>query len=390
VESTTLGDVLAANHMRLAVVSTGSAGATHLLNPRAAQHGHVMLSLSDWRVSTPTSYGEGILERFGPIPAAAKPNIERIRYQMRISLEAVIPDIKPDVLMLWFSDPDSTYHAWGIGSPESEAAIRNVDEQFGRLVEAWRTQSGADRCQIFVCSDHGQITTRERVYVKRSMRDAGIDIGDAFTDTRGIAGSTGYYGAIHIRDGEPRTVTRVAEWLTAQPWCSHVFTPGKGDGLNGCVPGTLDRALLMVGHARAPEVYYTMRADDARNIWGMPGTCFFDSDEYPIGGGTHGGLHEIEMTNLLAAQGASFRPRYSSQWPASHVDIVPTILTALGLRRPSTATGRTLAEGMNRGVEPPAPECHDYAVESRRQRQVLRIWHVGHTAYIDHGWREDA
>jgi phosphonoacetate hydrolase len=137
-------------------------------------------------------------------------------------------------------------------------------------------------------------------------------------------------------------------------------------------------------------VYYTMRADDAPNAWGMPGTCYFDSDEYPVGGGTHGGLHEIEMTNLLAAQGASFRERYASDWPASHVDIVPTILSALGLRSPSTATGRTLTEALNRGVEPPAPHFHDYAVESRRQRQVLRVWRVGQTSYVDHGWREEA
>ena len=390
VESTTLGDVLAGNGMQLAVVSTGSAGATHLLNPRAAQHGHVTLCLSDWRVSTPSTYGEAILERFGSVPPAAKPNVERIRYQMRLTLEAVIPDVKPDVLMLWFSDPDATYHACGIGSPESEAAIRNVDEQFGLLLDAWRTQSGADRCQIVVCSDHGQVTTRERVHVKRSMRRAGIAIGDSFTETQGIAGSTGYYGAIHVRDAESRSVSRVAEWLNAQPWCSHVFTPGNGDGFNGCVPGTLDRALLMVAHARAPQVYYTMRADDAPNRWGMRGTCYFDSDEYPVGGGTHGGLHELEMTNLLAVQGASFRERYVSDWPASHVDIVPTMLAALGLRRPSSATGRVLQEALLHGAEPPAPECRDCAVESPRQRQVLRIWNVGATSYVDHGWRDDA
>lgn len=390
VESPSLGEILAQNGMKVAVVSSGSPGTTHLLNPRAAQLGQVTLCLSDWRVSTPAHYAAHILERFGPIPAAAKPNLERIRLQMRITLEAVLPEIEPDVLIFWFSDPDSTYHPCGIGSPESEAAIRNVDQQFGLLLEAWRTQAGADRCQIFVCSDHGQVTTRDRVYVKPSMREAGIEIGSSFTETRGVAGTTSYYGAIRIRDGEPRTMKRVADWLNEQPWCAHVFTPAKGDGLNGLVPGTLDRTLLMVEHARAPEVYYTMRADDNVNQWGWRGTCYFDSDEYPVGGGTHGGLHEIEMNNLLAAQGTGFKQAFSSAWPASHVDVVPTILHALGLPAPASVTGRVLNEALHNGAEPPAPDSAEHGVETGRHRQVLKIWRVGGSSYIDQGWREDA
>ena len=390
VEAPALGEMLAEHGMKVAVVSSGSAGTTHLLNPRAAQLGQVTLCLSDWRESTPAPYAQSILERFGAIPAAAKPNLEQIRLQMRIILEAVLPDLEPDVLMIWFSDPDSTYHRCGIGSPESEAAIRNVDAQFGRLLEAWRSDPAGGECQMFVASDHGQVTTRERIHVKPSMREAGIEIGSSYTETRGVAGSTAYYGAIRIRDGEPRTLTRVADWLNAQPWCAHVFTPAGGDGLTGLVPGTLDRTLLMVEHARAPEVYYTMRADAAPNQWGWPGSCFYDSSEIPLGGGTHGGLHEIEMNNLLGAQGASFKSAFSSAWPASHVDIVPTILNALNLPAPPSVTGRVLSEALNGMAEPPAPQSHDHAVETGRHRQVLRLWRVGGSSYVDQGFREDA
>ena len=77
------------------------------------------------------------------------------------------------------------------------------------------------------------------------MRESGIEIGTSFTETRGVAGTTGYYGAIRVRDGEPRTMKRVADWLNEQPWCAHVFTPSAGDGLNGIVAGTLARSLLM-------------------------------------------------------------------------------------------------------------------------------------------------
>lgn len=390
VETPSLGEILAGHGMKVAVVSTGSAGTTHLLNPRAAALGHVTLCLSDWRESGPDAYAQEIVRRFGPVPRATKPNIEGIRLQMRIILEAVLPDLEPDVLMVWFSDPDATYHLHGIGSPESVAAIRNADEQFGLLLAAWRDDPGAGACQMIVCSDHGQVTTRERVHVKPAMREAGIEIGSSYTETRGVAGTTSYYGAIRVRDADVRTMTRVADWLNAQPWCAHVFTPARGDGLNGIVRGTLDRTLLMVEHARTPEVYYTMRADDAQNQWGMRGTCYFDSDEVPVGGGTHGGLHEIEMNNLLAAQGSLFRRGYVSAWPASHVDVVPTMLHTMGLAAPATITGRVLSEALHGKSEPPAPESKDHAVETARHRQVLRLWRVGGSSYIDQGWREDA
>lgn len=388
VSAVTLGDVLADQGRKLAVVSTGSAGTTHLLDPRAVKHGHVRLCLSDWRASCPDSYAADILRRFGPVPPAAKPNTQRIGLQTRIALEAVVPEVEPDVLVLWFSDPDSTYHSCGIGSPESREAIRNVDREFGRVLEVWRRASDRDRCQIFVCSDHGQVTARERIHVKQQMRESGLLTGTALMHEQIFAGSTGYYGAIRVRGNDARETERLARWLLAQPWCGHVFTPG-GNGMLGSVPGTLDRAMLLLGVDRAPDVYYTMRSDDARNAWDAPGTCFFDSSEVPEGGGVHGGLHVLEMNNLLAAQGSLFRSAYRSPWPASLTDIVPTILHALNVPLPPTATGRVLGEALvERGFEPPAPQSSELSAETGESRQCVKLQRVGTTCYIDHGWVE--
>ena len=388
VSATTLGDVLAGHGMKLAIVSTGSAGTTHLLDPRAERLGHVRLCLSDWRASCPAQYASDVLRRFGAIPAAAKPNIARIELQTRIALEAVLPEVSPDVLIMWFSEPDVTYHYCGIGSPESREAIRNADRQFGRVLEAWRNAPDRERCQIFVCSDHGQVTARERVHVKQQMRASGLAIGPALSDDHVYAGSTGYHGAIRVRGNDAREVEKLAHWLIEQPWCGHVFTPG-GDGVRGSVPGTLDRSLLLLGESRAPDVYYTMRSDDAPNRWDVPGSCYFDSSEVPVGGGVHGGLNVLEMNNLLAAQGSLFRAAYRSPWPASQTDIVPTILRALDLPCPATATGRVLGEALvERGFEPPAPESVEASAEAGTTRQCVKLWHVGTTRYVDHGWIE--
>jgi len=387
VTSPTLGELLADAGRTLAVVSTGSAGATHLLNPRSGRLGQVTLALSDWRRSTPAAYAEQILQKHGPIPPGAKPNIERIRLQMDMVLESVLPELAPDGLVVWFSDPDSTYHDCGIGSPESIAAIRNTDAQFGRFLDLWGSHPERDRCTIVVCSDHAQVSAQRRIKVKDALSESGLAVGAALDPRTPLAGSMGYSGSIHAAGSDAGHIAAISNWLNAQPWCGNVFTL-DGDGVRGSVAGTLDRALLMLDHDRTPDVYYAMRADEAPNPWGLPGTCWYDSNEVPLGGGTHGGLHRIEMNNLLALQGSRYKRGYRSVWPAGITDIAPTLLAELGIPLPVQMTGRVLNEARVQGSDPPAVETHVAQSDSARVAQFLRVWRVGTTAYIDRGWVE--
>lgn len=388
VAAPSLGDILADHGLKVAVVSSGSAGATHLLNPRAAQLGHVRLSLSDWRASTPADYAAEILQRFGPIPPAATPNAARIRLQTDMVLDAVLPQIAPDVLIVWFSDPDSTYHYCGIGAPESVAAIRNADAQFGRLLDHRAQAANSDKCQVIVCSDHGLIAAREKIEVKQHMRDAGIRIGNSFNDNNVVAGNTGYCATLRMAAGNEASMQAMVDWLFEQPWCGPVFTPG-GNGVLGSINGTLDRALLALTHARTPEIYYVMAADNTPDQWGRPGSCYFSGEAIPVGGATHGGLHPIEMNNLLALGGSAFKQSYVSPWPASHTDIVPTMLKAFGIRAPDSMTGRLLSEAYAQSpIEPAPPRSVVYTSENRTRRQHLKLWHVGASVYVDSGWAE--
>ena len=162
-----------------------------------------------------------MLQRFGPIPPGATPNVARIQLQTDIVLHAVLPDIAPDVLIVWFSDPDSTYHYCGIGSPESIAAIRNADAQFGRILDHRAQAADHDACQVIVCSDHGLVTAREKIEVKQHMRDAGIRIGNAFSGDHIIAGNTGYCGALRMAAGNEAAMHDLVNWLLEQPGQLH-------------------------------------------------------------------------------------------------------------------------------------------------------------------------
>ena len=384
VTAPSLGELLAQAGRRMAVVSSGSGGATLLLNPRAKELEHVTLSLQAWNTSTPPAFADEMLRAFGPIPPGARPNTARLTRQTDMFIESVHPRVRPVLSVVWFSDPDSTFHECGIGSAEGLACLRHADAEFGRLLQ-WVRQH--EHFQVIALSDHGHITARSRIDIERLFAEAGLRFDSHFRGDVEFAGSAGYTGAIRVRDGDRRRMGKLVAWLAAQPWCGVIFTAG-GDGTEGAIPGTFDRALLMLEHERTPEVYFVMRNDDGRDANGIEGGCFFEG-EYPEGGSTHGGLHPKEMHNVLIASGSRFRTTYRSPFPAGITDVAPTILRLLGLPIPATMTGRVLSEALveNAGGPPPA-EHFEHTVGRPPRRQHLHRSRVGTTTYLNAGWVE--
>jgi hypothetical protein len=387
VSAVSLGEVVADAGLRVVVVSTGTAGTTRLVNPKAKELGQVSLCLRAWDSSTPADFARSTIETFGSIPPAARPNLARIRMQTKIFVEHVFPTIQPDVSVLWYSDPDSTYHYCGIGSAESRRAIENVDAEFGRLLDWWRSSKFSEQIQIFVLSDHGHITARHKVNVKQQFSRSGLHFASHCLDDTHFTGSLGYTGGLWVSTGNLPLMTNLTRWLLEQPWCGMIFT-ADGNDTEGCIPGTLARSLLMANHTRAPQIYFIMRTDDDPDVNGIEGGCYFDG-EYPEGGSTHGGLHLKELNNLLAVQGSLFRQAYCSNYPAGIIDVAPTILHLLRLRQPPGMSGRVLSEALIRGgVEPPEPEILERRVDTGSRQQRLQFARVGSTLYLNAGWVE--
>jgi hypothetical protein len=389
VTTTSMGEIAAQNGFRVAVVSTGSGGSTRLANPKARELGHVSLCLRAWEASIPADCAGKLLEGFDPIPPAARPNSARTRMQTDMFLEGVFPQVQPDISVLWYTDPDFTHHYCGIGSAESHRAIRDIDDEFERLL-AWRQRSGLhERLHIIVTSDHGHIGARRKVRVREELAKAGLHFDTHFLDGADYAGKLGYSGAIWVRNSDRGLKGALVDWLFEQPWCGLVFTSG-GDGIEGGIPGTFDRSLVMTDHERAPEIYYVMRNDDAVDANGVVGGCYFDG-KYPEGGSVHGGLHPKELNIILMAQGAQFRHSFQSDYPAGIIDIAPTILHLLGLPRPDGMDGRVLNEGLvGCPLKPQDPEKLEHSVGPGARRQHLQFSRVGSTLYLDGGWVEEA
>lgn len=386
-----LGDLLHAAGKTLATFLTGSSGTARLIDPNAARHGHVNIGFIGFEESQPPGIAEELIAKHGPIPKPTRPNLDAMRLQTDMFIESIHPRHTPDVSILWYSDPDQSFHYLGIGSPESAQAMRCVDDQIGRIL-AWREGAGlADSLNIMVISDHGHLTARKRIDVNAEAARDGFGIGENFENGTHYAGYTSYNGSLKVRGSDGDRISQMVEWLAARPWCGLIFTPdANGDGVEGSVPGTFGQSIALTDHDRMPEVAFIMRNDDETDANGITGGCYYNGG-YPEGGGTHGGLHPRELANMMAASGSLFRKGVASGLPAGIIDVAPTILHALGLSQPDTMDGRPLAEAM--AVDDAAQqhaESFTRSVVRGDEVQHLRFSRVGTTTYLDRGWLERA
>jgi arylsulfatase A-like enzyme len=74
---------------------------------------------------------------------------------MNIYTSYILPQLQPDLTLIWFRNPDSTEHTFGPGSPDYLDALHDQDKLLGQL-QTKLTQLGMDSAtDLIVVSDHG-------------------------------------------------------------------------------------------------------------------------------------------------------------------------------------------------------------------------------------------
>ncbi len=382
-QAPTLGERLHAAGKSLAVVSTASTGATWLLNPHAERLGQLRWSAHGDAWGAPADELATIARRFGPVPPVAIPSTARIDHATSVWLDHVRPGLDPDVAILWFADPDWTYHYSGIGTPEALACLAGADRAFGRIVDAWQRSPDRDRRQIVTLSDHGHVTTLERIDLVAAFNAAGFPTDTRAADADGLALVPGSPAGLTLRRRDPGLARDVVAWLAEQSWCGLILSAG-GEGDQGGIAGTLSHRLLGIAHPRSADILFTLRDDDEPGSGGWPGRCRYDY-AIPLGGGMHGGLHPRELNNWLAVGGSAFHEATVSPCPAGIVDVAPTILHLLGLPAEG-CDGRVLGEALVGGE---TPDHRSWTVETSLagHAQRLSLSQTAGTRYIDSGTR---
>lgn len=371
----TLGELLAEQGKKLLVVSSGSTGSAFLLNHKAAGAGIIHTEYA-----IPGTLHERVHAVLGPPPGPEYPNTGRVDRAVEAYLRIGLDEIKPEVAILWLTEPDHTAHAMNMGAPETRAALAGVDAAVGRLLDGLDARGIAGQTDVIVTSDHGFTnntgTLNPFVRFNEILRELRGDP-RAFV----VAGSGVYLG-----EANANLLAEFATRLQREPWVGAIFTRGMMPGLPfGEVPGTLSFAAIQYAHPRAPDLLISPQWSDEVNEHGVPGAVALP------GVAGHGSASPWDIRGTMIAAGPRFKRGVRNPVPAGNVDIAPTILSLHGVPVPTHMDGRVIDEALASGPDPAGRVATPNLLEAVNAfpgggtyQIILHQSLVGRHAYLDH------
>lgn len=362
-----LGDYLAGAGKSVVVVSSGSPGSAWLSNPRPQDH------LYNRALVRPAA-AQAAVAQLGPVPPDSYPATGRLDWQARVCTERVWPVLHPDVTICWLTDPDHTQHRYGLGAPQSLAALRGCDAVFSQLLASLDTLGWRNHTNVIVTSDHGFTTRRPQYETDPIAALASDDV---------IVSS----GAIYLTSESTGRAAAIVQTLQDHPAVGAIFA--ADDGPAAGQPGTLPLSVAWGGrlHRRRPDIQLSPVWWDDTNEYGVPGYA-----AGPVGAG-HGSTSPRDLRNTLILAGPDVRSGTTSDVPAGLIDVAPTVLAMLGLPVPATMDGRVLTEVLRPGVVAgatgtiPEPQSETASASAAMTtggsyRQWLHRMRVGRTWYL--------
>ena len=380
-----LGEILGRHGREYIAVGTGTSGNAYLQNPGAERGGGATIHTD---FCLPRSLHAEITDRFGVWPPSGETNAAKLNRAVDVMTEYVLPDRRPAVSLVWFSEPDHSQHAEGVGALVAVQAIGEADVQFGRLLRWLEEQGRSGETNVIVVSDHGYSTVGEVIEIETLLVEAGFPDG---SQPGGVTvAPNGGSVLFYIHQSDRNAAGRLAEWLMSQPWCGALVASDAA----GEIPGTLPARLLGLEGSRAPELVMSFRWDSRPNSAGYRGHVY---STYPAPGqGQHGSMSRHEMRNVLFASGPDFKAGLTLASPVGVVDIAPTVLRLLDVPQPVPMDGRVLEEAMVGG-----PDAVDWQTKVHRAeravpgglyRQEITLSTADGATYVDEGagWVETA
>lgn len=324
-----LGEALQKAGKKMMVFSSGSTGQALMQNHQVSGGAVINPGLI-----LPESFKQTVIDEIGPIPAKTKPNTSQHQWVTNALIKYGLTLDGPLVSAIWFSDPDGTAHADGIGAPSSMESIKIVDAEFGRILTELKNKNLTQNFNIIISADHGFVTNVGKEGLTEFL------INQEFKKDKESEDVIVAEGAIFVKDHDETVIKKIVSALQAQAWVGGIFTKGRKPGdTQGIIEGTLSFESIHWDHAeRSADILVDENWDDRKNEKGYAGTSF------SRGVAGHGGLSPYEVHIALLASGPSFKRSYESELPTSNVDIAPTILAIHNIEAPSSMTGRVMRE----------------------------------------------
>jgi arylsulfatase A-like enzyme len=320
-------------------------------------------------------------DKLGEVPAVDAPSREHLMYAARAVTDLYLDDDEIAVIVLWLSEPDSSLHLAGVGTPEAAAALRACDAALAQVMAGIERRGLIDQFDCFLISDHGHSSVA-------AHRSLGEQLDRARADLGRLPDVTTASDLIYPAPGAPTPTARelapLVAWMQEQPWAGAVFggTPEMAQ-----LPGVLPLASLWNGitHDRAPLLIVSPTWSDASNAHGVPGTVAALTAQGALRS-THGSASPYDLHAFATAVGPDFREDAVSTLPSGGIDLAPTILTLLGLDVPTRIDGRVLWETLREpSSESPAPDTIEVVPARRHPNGFsprLQLHRVGTTTYV--------
>ena len=331
-----LGEVLERAGKKLLATSSGSTGSAFLLNHKVAGCGIV-----NTEFVRPEPVEAQVIKVLGPIPPDASPNRERNRRAVDAYLRIGLEELRPDVTIIWLSDPDHTAHGAGIGAPRTLESIRLVDAEIGRIIETLEMKGLKDAVNIFVASDHGFSTHTGGANPVGLLVKNGLKADYQSDDVVLVD------GAVYVKNQEQGKIRLIVELLQRTDWVGAIFTKASGPNQpEGTVTGTLSFDTIHWDHDRAADILVTANWSNDKNQYGYPGTTTLP------GVAGHGTSSPYDIHAVLIAAGPDIKAGEKSSVPTGNVDLAPTLCHLQGIDPPDTMDGRILHELLRDGPAP--------------------------------------
>lgn len=211
---------------------------------------------------------------------------------------------RPGAITLYYSQVDHQGHAFGPGSPEVDAALREVDASIGRLVDGLKARGLYGKVNIIVVADHGMAKHRP----ERFIRLADILPADSYDLVTG-----GQVAGLYAKPGHEAEVDKA-------------LIRTRRDHMQCWHKAKIPARFHYGHHRRVPEI--TCLADVGGFIIGPSKDNWMPKPE----GGSHGyDPSAPEMQALFIANGPAIRPGVRLR-PFDNVDVYSLETKLLGIR----------------------------------------------------------
>ena len=330
----TIGEMISAHGLKWVSVVGGTSGNAFVQHPNAGEFGDVVIH---HEFTNPPEHHASIVERFGDWPAKEAPASDLVKRTADVAIEYAIGELEPDVLMVWFPEPDTSQHVFGVDSSEAQEMYTLADRQLRRILE--EINALGDEPDVFVVSDHGYSTIDSVIDVNSELVDAGFDLNSI------VIAENGGSLLLYLTNTKSELVDGLLNWLVAREWIDAIATD---------LPNSIKKEFASIDELglsgpRAPHIAIAMRSTDT----GLPAPLARSGATVGgrVGVGSHGGGSSAELHNTLIASGPSFVSGLHSELPSGNIDIAPTILELLGIPLPEHFDGRVLNEALENGHE---------------------------------------